>query len=146
MCIRDSPSTAVLPAAAMMAANMDYDSLSKARSSLGAGSMIVMDETTCMVKTLHRLSYFFYEESCGQCTPCREGTGWVYRVIDRIVHGKGKMEDLDLLTSVSNNIAGRTICALGEAAATPVLSFIKHFRPEFECYIQHGKSMVESKE
>jgi NADH-quinone oxidoreductase subunit F len=144
--IPGGPSTAVLPAAAMMAANMDYDSLSKARSSLGAGSMIVMDETTCMVKTLHRLSYFFYEESCGQCTPCREGTGWVYRVIDRIVHGKGKMEDLDLLTSVSNNIAGRTICALGEAAATPVLSFIKHFRPEFEYYIQHGKSMVESKE
>lgn len=144
--IPGGPSTAVLPAEAILSANMDYDSLSKARSSLGAGSMIVMDETTCMVKTLHRLSYFFYEESCGQCTPCREGTGWVYRVIDRIVHGKGKMEDLDLLTSVSNNISGRTICALGEAAATPVLSFIKHFRHEFEYYIQHGKSMVEGKE
>ncbi|HPX88589.1 MAG TPA: NADH-quinone oxidoreductase subunit NuoF [Methylophilaceae bacterium] len=144
--IPGGPSTAVLPAEAILSANMDYDSLSKARSSLGAGSMIVMDETTCMVKTLHRLSYFFYEESCGQCTPCREGTGWVYRVIDRIVHGKGKMEDLDLLTSVSNNISGRTICALGEAAATPVLSFIKHFRLEFEYYIQHGKSMVEGKE
>ena len=107
--------------------------------------MIVMDETTCMVNTLKRLSYFFYEESCGQCTPCREGTGWVYRVIKRIVDGEGKMEDLDLLTDISNNISGRTICALGEAAATPVLSFIKHFRPEFEYYIQHGKSMVTGK-
>jgi len=121
---------------------MDYEGLSKAGSSLGAGSMIVMDDTTCMVTTLKRLSYFFYEESCGQCTPCREGTGWVYRVIKRIVDGEGKMEDLDLLTDISNNISGRTICALGEAAATPVLSFIKHFRPEFEYYIQHGKSMV----
>ena len=122
---------------------MDYDGLSKAGSSLGAGSMIVMDDTTCMVKALLRLSYFFYEESCGQCTPCREGTGWVYRVLKRITEGKGKMEDLALLTDVSNNISGRTICALGDAAATPVLSFIKHFRPEFEYYIQHGKSMVE---
>lgn len=142
--IPGGPSTAVMPFAAIIGATMDYDGLSKAGSSLGAGSMIVMDETTCMVKTLLRLSYFFYEESCGQCTPCREGTGWVYRVIKRIVDGQGRMEDLDLLKDVSNNISGRTICALGDAAATPVLSFIKHFRPEFEYYIQHGKSMVES--
>ncbi len=126
-----------------MAANMDYDSLAKAGSSLGAGSVIVMDETTCMVKALKRLSYFFYEESCGQCTPCREGTGWLYRVVNRIMNGEGRMEDLDLLTDVSSNISGRTICALGDAAATPVLSFIKHFRPEFEYYIRHGRSMVE---
>ena len=143
--IPGGPSTPVMPAAAIMGANMDYDSLSKARGSLGAGSMIVMDETTCMVKTLKRLSYFFYEESCGQCTPCREGTGWVYRVIKRITDGKGKVEDLELLADVCNNISGRTICALGDAAATPVLSFIKHFRPEFEYYIQHGKSMVDGK-
>lgn len=143
--IPGGPSTAVLPADAIMNATMDYDGLSKAGSSLGAGSMIVMDDTTCMVATLKRLSYFFYEESCGQCTPCREGTGWVYRIIERIVDGKGKMEDLDLLTDLSNNISGRTICALGDAAATPVLSFIKHFRPEFEYYIQHGKSMVTGK-
>lgn len=143
--IPGGPSTAVLPADAIMNATMDYDGLSKAGSSLGAGSMIVMDDTTCMVTTLKRLSYFFYEESCGQCTPCREGTGWVYRIIERIVDGKGKMEDLDLLTDLSNNISGRTICALGDAAATPVLSFIKHFRPEFEYYIQHGKSMVTGK-
>ena len=143
--IPGGPSTAVLPAAAILGATMDYDGLSKAGSSLGAGSMIVMDETTCMVKTLKRLSYFFYEESCGQCTPCREGTGWVYRVLKRITEGNGKMEDLELLTDVSKNISGRTICALGDAAATPVLSFIKHFRPEFEYYIQHGKSMIDGK-
>jgi NADH-quinone oxidoreductase subunit F len=143
--IPGGPSTAVMPAAAIMGANMDYDSLSKAGSSLGAGSVIVMDDSTCMVSTLKRLSYFFFEESCGQCTPCREGTGWLYRVVKRIVEGKGRMEDLDLLSDVSNNISGRTICALGDAAATPVLSFIKHFRPEFEYYIQHGKSMVTGK-
>ncbi|HYD33136.1 MAG TPA: NADH-ubiquinone oxidoreductase-F iron-sulfur binding region domain-containing protein, partial [Methylophilaceae bacterium] len=141
--IPGGPSTAVMPADAIMKANMDYDSLAKAGSSLGAGSVIVMDETTCMVKALKRLSYFFYEESCGQCTPCREGTGWLYRVVNRIVNGEGRMEDLDLLTDVSSNISGRTICALGDAAATPVLSFIKHFRPEFEYYICHGRSMVE---
>jgi NADH-quinone oxidoreductase subunit F len=143
--IPGGPSTAVMPAEAIMGATMDYDGLSKAGSSLGAGSVIVMDESTCMVKTLKRLSYFFFEESCGQCTPCREGTGWLYRVVKRIVDGKGRMEDLDLLTDVSNNISGRTICALGDAAATPVLSFIKHFRPEFEYYIQHGRSMVTGK-
>jgi NADH-quinone oxidoreductase subunit F len=143
--IPGGPSTAVMTAEAIMGATMDYDGLSKAGSSLGAGSVIVMDETTCMVKALKRLSYFFFEESCGQCTPCREGTGWLYRVVKRIVDGQGKMEDLALLADVSNNISGHTICALGEAAATPVLSFIKHFRPEFEYYIQHGKSMVEGK-
>lgn len=143
--IPGGPSTAVMPASEIAEATMDYNGLRSAGSSLGAGSMIVMDETTCMVKALKRLSYFFYEESCGQCTPCREGTGWVYRVIKRITDGEGKMEDLDLLTDISNNISGRTICALGDAAATPVLSFIKHFRPEFEYYIQHGRSMVDGK-
>ena len=141
--IPGGPSTAVMTAAQILGATMDYEGLSKAGSSLGAGSMIVMDDTTCMVKALQRLSYFFYEESCGQCTPCREGTGWLYRVITRIVEGKGKMEDLDLLTDVSSSISGRTICALGDAAATPVISFVKHFRHEFEYYITHGKSMVE---
>jgi NADH-quinone oxidoreductase subunit F len=139
-------STAVVPAEIMTQCKMDYDSLAKVgSSSLGAGSVIVMDETTDMVKALARMSYFYSEESCGQCTPCREGTGWLWRVVKRIAEGKGRMEDLDLLTSVSNNISGRTICALGDAAATPVLSFIKHFRPEFEYYIQHGRSMVTGK-
>jgi NADH-quinone oxidoreductase subunit F len=135
-------SVPVVPADVMMATNMDYDSITKAGSMLGAGSVIVMDESTDMVKALDRLSYFYFEESCGQCTPCREGTGWLWRVVRRIAQGKGRMEDLDLLTDVSTNISGRTICALGDAAATPVLSFIKHFRPEFEYYIQHGRSMI----
>ncbi len=102
---------------------------------LGAGSVIVMDESVCMVRALMRLSYFYYEESCGQCTPCREGTGWLYKTVRRIENGEGREEDLDLLPSVSDRIDGHTICALGAAAATPVRSFIKHFRPEFERHI-----------
>ena len=142
--IPGGPSTALVPAHTIMQATMDYDGLSKIGSSLGAGSMIVMDETTCMVNTLKRLSYFFYEESCGQCTPCREGTGWVYRIVKRIVDGQGRLDDLNLLKDVSQKISGRTICALGDAAAVPVLSFIKHFEVEFEYFISHGKSMIES--
>lgn len=141
--IPGGPSTALVPAESIMQATMDYDGLTKIGSSLGAGSLIVMDQTTCMVQTLKRLSYFFYEESCGQCTPCREGTGWVYRVIKRIVDGQGRSEDLALLKDVSNKISGRTICALGDAAAVPVLSFIKHFENEFQYFIQHKKSMME---
>ncbi len=129
-------STPVLPADIMLALDMDYDSLAKAGSMLGAGSVIVMDEDTDMVKTLERIAYFYYEESCGQCTPCREGTGWLYRVIKRIAEGNGRQEDLDLLTDVAGNIGGRTICALGDAAAMPVASFIQHYRHEFEAYIQ----------
>jgi NADH-quinone oxidoreductase subunit F len=140
--IPGGPSTALVPAESIMQATMDYDGLAKIGSSLGAGSLIVMDQTTCMVQTLKRLSYFFYEESCGQCTPCREGTGWVYRVIKRIVDGQGRSEDLALLKDVSNKISGRTICALGDAAAVPVLSFIKHFENEFQYFIQHKKSMM----
>ena len=96
-----------------MQTDLDYDSIAKAGSMLGSGAVIVMDETTCMVRALERLSYFYFEESCGQCTPCREGTGWMYRMVHRIEHGKGRQEDLDLLTNVADNIAGRTICALG---------------------------------
>ena len=135
-------SVPVLPADIMMQTDMDYDSLTKAGSMLGAGSVIVMDDTTCMVKALHRLSEFYYEESCGQCTPCREGTGWLARVLHRIEHGHGKMEDLDLLNSVSNKIMGRTICALGDAAAMPVISFLQHFRDEFVYHIEHKCCMV----
>jgi NADH-quinone oxidoreductase subunit F len=102
---------------------------------LGAGSVIVMDETTDMVDALQRLSYFYHEESCGQCTPCREGTGWLYRVIKRINSGAGKHEDLELLTDMANKIQGRTICALGDAAAMPVESFLTQFRSEFEAKI-----------
>ena len=116
--------------------------MSKIGSMLGAGSVIVMDDTTCMVKTLERIAEFYYEESCGQCTPCREGTGWLYRVVKRIVHGEGTQEDLDRLLAVANNISGNTICALGEAAATPVLSFIKYFEEEFQYQIDHKCCMV----
>jgi len=135
-------STPVVPGEQMMDVTMDYDSIAKAGSMLGAGSVIIMDETTCMVKALARISHFYYEESCGQCTPCREGTGWLSRVVHRIEHGKGKQEDLDLLVDVSSKIEGHTICALGDAAAMPVASFIKHYRDEFQYHIDHGKCMV----
>ncbi len=132
----------VLPADIMMATNMDYDSIAKAGSMLGSGAVIVMDETRCMVKSLLRLSYFYMHESCGQCTPCREGTGWLWRMVDRIEHGQGRASDLDMLNSVSDNIQGRTICALGDAAAMPVRAMIKHFRAEFEHHITHKTCLV----
>jgi NADH-quinone oxidoreductase subunit F len=133
----------VLPADIMMQTDMDYDSIAKAGSMLGSGAVIVMDETTCMVRALERLSYFYFEESCGQCTPCREGTGWLYRVVNRIENGQGRMEDLALLDNVADNIAGRTICALGDAAALPVKSFLKHFRHEFEHHVEHKQCLVQ---
>ncbi len=132
----------VLPGDVMMQTDMDYDSIAKAGSMLGSGAVIVMDESVCMVKALQRLSYFYFEESCGQCTPCREGTGWLYRMVHRIEHGQGRAEDLQRLVSVSDNIAGRTICALGDAAALPVKSFIKHFRDEFQYHIDHRRCLV----
>ncbi len=132
----------VLPAEIIMDVNMDFDSLQKAGSYLGSGAVIVMDDSTCMVKALERLSYFYYEESCGQCTPCREGTGWLYRIIHRIEHGEGRPEDLDLLLDLCNNIAGRTICALGDAAAWPVQGMLKHYRKEFEYHIEHKRCLV----
>jgi NADH-quinone oxidoreductase subunit F len=135
-------SAPVLPGETMMGITMDYDAIAKAGSMLGSGAVIVLNDTRCMVKSLLRLSYFYYEESCGQCTPCREGTGWLWRMVDRIEHGNGRHEDLDVLTSVSDNIAGRTICALGDAAALPVKSFIKHFRSEFEHHIEHKRCLV----
>jgi NADH-quinone oxidoreductase subunit F len=121
---------------------MDYDSISKAGSMLGSGAVIVMDETVCMVKALERLSFFYWEESCGQCTPCREGTGWLHKIIHRIEHGHGRPDDLDLLLSITPNIIGRTICALGDAASFPVNSFLKHFRSEFEYHIEHKTCLV----
>ncbi|PTD96507.1 NADH-quinone oxidoreductase subunit NuoF [Pseudothauera lacus] len=135
-------SAPVVPAGIMMDCTMDYDSISKAGSMLGSGAVIVMDETTCMVKALERLSYFYFEESCGQCTPCREGTGWLYRVVHRIEHGLGRPDDLDLLNSVTANIMGRTICALGDAASMPVQSFVKHFGDEFMYHIENKKCLV----
>ncbi|MEY3981454.1 MAG: respiratory-chain dehydrogenase, 51 kDa subunit, partial [Pseudomonadota bacterium] len=133
----------VLPADIMMSVDMDYDSIAKAGSMLGSGAVIVMDETRCMVRSLLRLSYFYYEESCGQCTPCREGTGWLWRMVSRIENGQGTLEDLDRLNEVASNIQGRTICALGDAAAMPVRAFLKHFRSEFEHHVHHKRCLVE---
>ncbi len=137
-------SVPVVPAEVMLEANMDYDSITNIGSMLGSGALIIMDETTDMVKVLQRLSRFYFSESCGQCTPCREGTGWLYRMLTRIVEGKGQPEDLDKLDDVAAKIEGRTICALGDAAAMPVRSFIKHYREEFEYYIEHKCSMIDS--
>jgi len=135
-------SSPVLTGDVMMDLNMDYDSIQNAGSMLGSGAVIVMDDSNCMVKVLDRISYFYYEESCGQCTPCREGTGWMHRVIHRIETGQGRPEDLDLLDDVANKIMGKTICALGDAAAMPVASFVKNFRDEFQYHIDHKKCMV----
>ncbi|WP_313329914.1 NADH-quinone oxidoreductase subunit NuoF [Comamonas sp.] len=135
-------SAPVLPADIMMACTMDYDSISKAGSMLGSGAVIVMDDSRDMVESLLRLSYFYQHESCGQCTPCREGTGWLWRMVDRIQHGHGRAEDLDKLDSVAGNIMGRTICALGDAAAMPVRAMIKHFRHEFEAKINAAEKQT----
>ena len=135
-------SVPVVPGEIMLNTDMDYDSIAKAGSMLGSGAVIVIAEGTCMVKVLANLSHFYAHESCGQCTPCREGTGWLARVLHRILHGQGRAEDLTLLDSVAGRIGGRTICALGDAAAMPVQSFLKHYRHEFEHLIEHGKSMV----
>ena len=133
----------VLPADVMMEMTMDFDKLAKAGSGLGSGAVIVMDETTCMVKACTRISRFYHMESCGQCTPCREGTGWMHRVLQRIVDGNGKKEDLELLRSAAGQIEGHTICAFGEAAAWPVQGFLRQFWDEFEYYIEHGHSIVD---
>ncbi|MEI6414515.1 MAG: NADH-quinone oxidoreductase subunit NuoF [Pseudomonadota bacterium] len=130
-------SAPVLPADVMMGLTMDFDAIAKAGSMLGSGAVIVIDDTQCMVRLLDRIAYFYYEESCGQCTPCREGTGWMYRVIHRIETGQGRPEDLALLLDVAAKISGRTICALGDAAAMPVAGMLKHFRQEFESHIEH---------
>ncbi len=142
MVIPGGSSAPVVPGAQMMETTMDYDAIAKAGSMLGSGAVIVMNDTRCAVKSLERLSYFYYEESCGQCTPCREGTGWMYRMVHRIEHGEGRKEDLDQLNRVADNIQGRTICALGDAAAMPVRAFIKHYWDEFAYHVEHKRCMV----
>ena len=135
-------SAPVLPADLMMECDMDFDALRKAGSMLGSGAIVVMDEDTCMVRALEVISRFFYSESCGQCTPCREGTGWMHRVISRIEHGQGRQQDLDMVVDVSRHIEGHTICAFGDAASWPVQAFIRHFRDEFQYHIDHGCCLV----
>ena len=135
-------SAPVLPGATMMDLTMDYDAIAKAGSMLGSGAVILMDDTRCMVKSLLRLSYFYTHESCGQCTPCREGTGWLWRLVHRVEHGQGRPDDLALLDNVAENIMGRTICALGDAAAMPIRGMLKHFRDEFAYHVEHKTCMV----
>ncbi|MCB1752753.1 MAG: NADH-quinone oxidoreductase subunit NuoF [Gammaproteobacteria bacterium] len=135
-------SAPIIPGEQMMKLTMDYDAIAKAGSMLGSGAVIVLDDSNCMVKVLERMSYFYYEESCGQCTPCREGTGWLYRVVHRIETGRGRPEDLALLDDMTTKIAGRTICALGDAAAMPVQGMLRHFRDEFKYHIAHKRCLV----
>jgi len=140
-------SVPVMPAANIMDITMDYDALQAAGSSLGTGSLLIMDDSVCMVRLLRRISRFYHSESCGQCTPCREGTGWLHRMLNRIIDGEGKLEDIDRLVGVANKIEGHTICALGDAAAWPVQSFLKHFSHEFKYMIEHkGRSIVDAED
>lgn len=132
----------VLPADIIMNAKMDFDGLIAVGSMLGSGGVVVMDETTCMVKALARIAKFYMHESCGQCTPCREGSGWVYRLVQRIEDGEANIKDLERLAIVARGIEGRTICAFGEAIAWPVAGFLKHFRDEFVYHINHKKCLV----
>ena len=121
---------------------MDFESLAEAGSMLGSAAVIVMDENTCIVHAAMVISRFYRHESCGQCTPCRQGTTWMYRVLNRIEHGKGKMEDLELLLDVCDNIEGNTICPLGDAAVPSVRTSIKQFRDEYEYHIKNKKCLV----
>jgi NADH-quinone oxidoreductase subunit F len=132
----------IIPGDVLMVLDMDFDTIQKAGSGLGSGAVIVMDETTCMVKMLQRISHFYMDESCGQCTPCREGTGWLYRLVHRIEHGHATLEDIETLRRAAKNIEGRTICAFGEAAAWPVGGMLKHFYDEFVYHVEHKKCMV----
>lgn len=135
----------VLPGDVIMDCTMDYDSLQKAGSGLGSGAVIVMDDSTCMVRACQRIARFYYAESCGQCTPCREGTGWMYRMLTRIAEFKATPEDLEMLRSAAGQIEGHTICAFGEAAAWPVQGFLRHFWDEFEYAIVNKRFLVDDR-
>jgi len=135
-------SAPVLTAKECENATMDYECIAGLGSMLGSGAVIVIDDSNCMVDVLSTITHFYHHESCGQCTPCREGTGWVEKIVHGIIHGHGKPGDVDLLLKISDNMKGRTICALADAAALPVLSFVTKFREEFEYFITHKKSMV----
>ena len=126
----------------MMKTKMDYESIANVGSMLGSGGVIIMDDTTCMVSVLHRISRFYYSESCGQCTPCREGTGWLYKILTNIIEGRGTIHDLDQLDRIASQIEGHCICALGDAAAMPVRSFLKNYWKEFEYFVDNKQSMV----
>jgi len=138
-------SAPVLTAEEAMRATLDYECLAQMGTMLGSGAVIVLDDQQCMVDCLANLMHFYHHESCGQCTPCREGTGWLDKITHRILAGQGRMSDIELLLKVADNMKGRTICALSDAAALPVLSFVTKFRDEFEYYVREGRSLVKGK-
>ncbi len=135
-------SAPVLNAIEAERATMDYECLAQMGSMLGSGAVIVLDDSNCMVDMLGNLTHFYHHESCGQCTPCREGTGWLNKIVSSIMEGRGRLQDIDLLVKVADNMKGRTICALSDAAALPVLSFVQKFRDEFEYFVREGRSKV----
>jgi NADH-quinone oxidoreductase subunit F len=135
-------SAPILTAAEVEKANLDYESIAALGSMLGSGAVIVLDDSQCMVDMLGVLTHFYHHESCGQCTPCREGTGWLNKIVHSILEGRGRLQDIELLIKVADNMKGRTICALSDAAALPVLSFVTKFRDEFEYYVREGHSKV----
>jgi NADH-quinone oxidoreductase subunit F len=136
-------SAPVLTAEEAMRVNLDYESLAGIGSMLGSGAIIAIDDSQCMVDMLAVLTHFYHHESCGQCTPCREGTGWLNKIVHSILEGRGRLQDIDLLVKVADNMKGRTICALSDAAALPVLSFVTKFRDEFEYFVREGRSKVK---
>ena len=136
-------SVPLVPAHQIMEAPMDFDGLRELKSGLGTAAVIVMDKSTDIVRAIARLSYFYKHESCGQCTPCREGTGWMWRVMERLVTGDAEPHEIDMLLDVTTQIEGHTICALGDAAAWPIQGLIRHFRPEIEARIAKRKGFVQ---
>jgi len=138
-------SAKILTGEEMMNCTMDYDSIGKAGSMLGSGAVVVLDESRCMVEVLGRLLDFYDEESCGQCTPCREGSGWTARMVRKIMAGQGEVGDCDKLLDVAGKVEGHTICVFGEAFAWPIQSYVAKYRAEFEYFILHKKSMVTGK-
>lgn len=136
-------SAPVLNAEESLKATMDYECLAKMGSMLGSGAVIVIDDSNCMVDLMKVVLHFYHHESCGQCTPCREGTGWLDKIVTSIVTGKGRLQDVSLLEKVAKNMMGRTICALSDAAAMPAISFVTKFRDEFEYYVREGRSKVK---
>lgn len=136
-------SAPVLTAEEALKATLDYENLAAAGTMLGSGAIIVIDDSKCMVECLANLTHFYHHESCGQCTPCREGTGWADKIVHSILSGKGRLQDIELLVKVADNMKGRTICALSDAAALPIISFVTKFRDEFEYFVKEGKSKVK---
>jgi NADH-quinone oxidoreductase subunit F len=139
-------SAPVLTAEESYRATMDYECLAQMGSMLGSGAVIIIDDSRCMVELLNVILHFYHHESCGQCTPCREGTGWLEKIITSIMSGRGRPQDIDLLDTVAQNMKGRTICALSDAAALPTISFVQKFRDEFEYYVREGRSKVTGKQ